>query len=635
MDPVVTQHRSVTKRSLLPALLALALLVPGWDVVRPPLPASAAESVSNAVLGARIEEDISAGDVHAYEVPLLAGTSLKVKLSASDDAPVSAEPLPEVVVKDPLSTEIGRRAADDGDLRITAAAAGSYRFEVRAGTWTGEYELRIEGDVPEAAPQDSRNTITVNGAPVVVHVDASATSLVEIEVRRRAGSPPAIDEVRNALGETLTRYFRKSSSDKVRLEAIPVGVPGGLDLTISAQGGGSGTYEVRTRLRSISDRPAGGDEHDSRRIAMLLSPGTDPVAYAALHGLTFIEVKGDYALFETPAGREDHEEEDADEAEHTQGVVLASPDVLATLPEGSQSNAPAVGSDYGRVPADVTSQAALAQIHAATAQLTATGAGVVVAVLDGGVDATHEFLAGHVLPGRDFVDGDFDASESKNGLDDDLDGLVDEGWGHGTFVASLVLAAAPDAQILPVRVLDSDGRGRSSDIAAGIRWAADNGARVMNLSFGTLGGNVLIAEAVRYAQGLGVSVVASTGNEARTTVVDFPAALHGVVAVTALDATGARAPFANGGTATTIAAPGVDLVGAYPGGLYARWSGTSFAAAFVSGGIALVVERAPTASPAAVSAFLVKKARPFRPALPRASRRFMGAGALDLARLVR
>jgi subtilisin family serine protease len=634
VDLLVTQYCTVTKRSLLPALLALALLAPGWDAVRAPAPAAAAESVRNAVLGARIEDNIDAGDVDAFEVPLVAGTSLRVKLSTSDDAPASAAPLPEVVAKDPQGVEIGRRfAGGDGELRVTVASAGTYRFEVRAGPYAGEYELRIEGGAPVSLPQDSRTPVVVAGTPVVVHVDVAANSLVEIEVRRRDGSPPQIDEVTNALGQPLAKFIRRSEADRVRLEAIPVGVPGGLGVTVSAQGGGSGTYEVRTRCRFVSDRPSGGDDHDARRIVMLLAPGTDPAAYALANGLTLIEVEGDYAVFETPAGREDHEEEDADAAENTPGVILAAPDVLATLPEGSQSNAPIVGSDYGR--ADVQAQAALVQIHAATAQQTATGAGVVVAVLDGGVDATHELLVGRVRQGRDFVDDDLDASESANGLDDDGDGLVDEGWGHGTFVSSLVLAAAPGAEILPVRVLDSDGRGRSSDIAAGIRWAADNGARVMNLSFGTLGGNALIAEAVRYAQGLGVNVVASTGNEARTTVVDFPAALQGVIAVTALDATGARAAFANAGTATTLAAPGVDLVGAFPGGLYARWSGTSFAAAVVSGGIALVLETTPDVPPARVAAFLVRRARPFRPVPPRASRRFMGAGVLDLARLVR
>lgn len=629
MAPLVTQHHSVNQRNRLSALLALVLLVPGWDVVRPPLAAAAAESVANAVLGARIEDDIAAGDVHVFNVPLLAGTSLEVKLGAEGDHAQSS--LPEVVAKDPLGAVIGREFADDGELRLTVAASGTYRFEVVAGTWSGEYELRIEGDLPEPGEEDSRASVVVNGAPVVVHVAAAANALVEIEVRRRSGAAPRIDDVRNALGEPLARFVRRSSSSKLRLEAIPVGVPGGLDVTLSAAGGGSGTYELRAKLRHVSDRPSGGDDHDSRTIVILFAPGTDPAAYALANGLTLLEVEGNQATFRTPAGREDREEEDADDAENDPEVLLAAPDVLAGLPEGSQSNAPAVGSDYGKF----VSQTALAQLHATAAQQSATGAGVVVAVLDGGVDATHPFLLGHVRQGRDFVDGDLDASETQNGLDDDLDGLVDEGFGHGTFVSSLVLAAAPSAEILPVRVLDSDGNGRSSDIAAGIRWAADNGARVMNLSFGTLGGNVLIAEAVRYAQGRGVNVVASTGNGARTTVVDFPAALHGVIAVTALDATGARAPFANGGTATTIAAPGVDLVGAFPGGLYARWSGTSFAAAFVSGGVALVLERTPDVAPARVSAFLVRNSRPFRPVVPRASRRFMGAGVLDLAKLVR
>jgi len=209
------------------------------------------------------------------------------------------------------------------------------------------------------------------------------------------------------------------------------------------------------------------------------------------------------------------------------------------------------------------------------------------------------------------------------------------GYGHGTFVSSLILDAAPGATILPVRVLGTDGRGLSSDIAFGIEWAADQGADVMNLSFGTLGGNPTIAAAVRYALARGVTVVASTGNDGNGTVIDFPAALSGVVAVTALGTTGLRAPFANAGTATSIAAPGVDLVGAFPGGRYAKWSGTSFAAALASGGAALVLERTPAASPARVLNTLVRRARPLRPTVPRTDRRLLGAGVLDLLRLVR
>jgi subtilisin family serine protease len=338
-------------------------------------------------------------------------------------------------------------------------------------------------------------------------------------------------------------------------------------------------------------------------------------------------------VFETPSEREGFEDDDAALAAATPGVLDAEADLIADLAEGSQANLPIVASDLGR--ADVDSQQALVQTRALAAHKFATGVGVTVAVLDGGVDATHPYLTGHVLAGFDFVDDDADPSEAKNGIDDDLDGVIDEGYGHGTFVASLVLAAAPDAKILPVRVLDTDGRGRVSDIAAGITWAVDHGANVLNLSFGTLGGSRIVSAAVRYALGRGVTVVAATGNDGTGTVIDFPAALQGVIAVTSVDATGARPAFANAGSATALAAPGTDLVGAFPDGRYARWSGTSFSAALVSGGAALVLDHRPHAPPSLVASLLERRTRPFRAAVARANRRTIGAGVLDFLRLGR
>jgi subtilisin family serine protease len=633
----MTPHRFVMRTSSLSAFLLLALLVSGGLSVRSAPPAAAAESVHDTVLGARIEGTIAAGDVDAYRVQLLAGTSLRLRLSVSSgggpgDGPGDGGPggsgggaLPQLVALDPAGAELGRVLAGQGALTPAAATAGTYRFEVQAGAYAGGYELRIEGQAAQVAPEKSSSTVTVtSGVGTSVHVDAPAASSVEIEVRRRTGAAPHVDAVTDGLGRALTAFVRDARRDRVRLEAVPVAVAGGLDVTVSGAGGGAGTYEVRARVVSQSDRPAsGGDGHEARRIVVQLAQGADPAAIALAYGWTLVDVEGDLAVFETPVSREGHEEDDAGVAEGHDGVVVASPDVIATLPEGSQANAPAVGSDLGR--SSVDQQLAMTQIHAAAAHAIATGTGVTVAVLDGGVEAGHEFLKGRVLPGYDFVDHDADPSEVPGS----------QGYGHGTFVSSLILDAAPGATILPVRVLGIDGHGLSSDIAFGIEWAADHGADVMNLSFGTLGGNPTIAAAIRYALARGVTVVASTGNDGSGTVIDFPAALPGVVAVTALGTTGLRAPFANAGTATSIAAPGIDIVGAFPGGLYARWSGTSFAAALVSGGAALVLERTPAASPARVLAAIERRARPFRPTVPKADRRVLGAGVLDLLRLVR
>jgi subtilisin family serine protease len=219
----------------------------------------------------------------------------------------------------------------------------------------------------------------------------------------------------------------------------------------------------------------------------------------------------------------------------------------------------------------------------------------VVAVIDTGVDRDHPFLAGRVLEGIDFVDGDTDPREERNGVDDDGDGDVDEGYGHGTFVAGLILAVAPDARILPIRVLNSDARGEAAHVAEAVVFAADAGAHVINLSLGTLDEARIVRDAIHTARERGVLVVVAAGNEADQ--IQFPARYGNTLAVTAVDATGVAADFTNLGSQADLAAPGVDLIGPMPtdaGAFWARWSGTSFAAPLVSGAAALVRAADPT-----------------------------------------
>ena len=113
-------------------------------------------------------------------------------------------------------------------------------------------------------------------------------------------------------------------------------------------------------------------------------------------------------------------------------------------------------------------QYALRLLGVSAAHDVSTGSGVIVAVLDTGIDPHHEVLAGMILPdGYNFVDDNYDVSDVANGLDDDNDGDIDEMVGHGTVVAGVVAAVAPDAALLPVKVLDSDGSGTTFQAAQG------------------------------------------------------------------------------------------------------------------------------------------------------------------------
>ncbi len=292
-------------------------------------------------------------------------------------------------------------------------------------------------------------------------------------------------------------------------------------------------------------------------------------------------------------------------------VVGSDLDYFGQAPEGGPSDVPILGSD---LLSSIRTQPALAALGLAAAHARSTGGGVLVAVVDSGVDLSHPYLAGRILPGGfDFVGGDPDPTDVRNGRDDDGDGLVDEQYGHGTFVASLVLAVAPDAMLLPVRVLDGDGIGTASSVAAGILWAVSAGARVINVSVDIPQSPEVVKEAIDAAKRAGVVVVAAAGNHALNVVI-WPARYSEVLAVSASDGVGVLAPFSNRGSDVDLVAPGVLLVGAMPLDLglagTARWSGTSFAAPLVAGAAALVLSLEPGFTPSEVIGRLRETALP-------------------------
>jgi len=233
------------------------------------------------------------------------------------------------------------------------------------------------------------------------------------------------------------------------------------------------------------------------------------------------------------------------------------------------------------------------------------GTGVTIAVIDTGVNATHEDLAGQVLQGADFVTGTEDDAYAGDSNFANVDF-----HGHGTHVAGIAAAAdntvgglggAPGASILPVRILDSGGSGSTDNLVSGILWAADNGADVINMSLG--GGGCASTEqaAVEYAEGQGVVVVAAAGNSNSSTPI-YPAGFGGsVMAVGATTKSNGKASFSNWGAPyVDIGAPGVSILSTdkdRPGepvnGAYKLLSGTSMSTPFVAAAVALVLERCP------------------------------------------
>ncbi|MFM9110357.1 MAG: S8 family peptidase [Prochlorococcaceae cyanobacterium] len=257
-----------------------------------------------------------------------------------------------------------------------------------------------------------------------------------------------------------------------------------------------------------------------------------------------------------------------------------------------------------------------------------TGAGVTVAVVDTGVDLSHPDLAGTLWSNPGELAG--------NGIDDDLNGFIDDirGWdfvqndntptdghGHGTHVAGTIAAenngvgqtgVAYGARIMPVRVLDSTGSGSFTAIAEGIRYAARNGAGVINLSLGGSSGTADLLAAIREATALGAVVVMAAGNSGAASP-GYPAAyaVETGLAVGAVDASGALASFSNRAGATKldyITAPGVTVFSTTRGGTYGTMSGTSMASPHVAGVVALLKSFRPTLTPGEIEALLIATA---------------------------
>ncbi len=259
-------------------------------------------------------------------------------------------------------------------------------------------------------------------------------------------------------------------------------------------------------------------------------------------------------------------------------------------------NDPLWGQQYG-----------LTHIQAPQAWDVSTGsASVIVAVVDSGVDLTHPDLAGKLTQGYDFVEGDT---------------VPNDRCGHGTHVAGIIGANTNNAlgvagvnwqvQLMPVKVLGGYCSGSVADVAAGIVWATQHGAKIINLSLGSYSASSLLENATFYAYQHGVAVFAAAGNYGTNAIV-YPAVYPWVMAVGATDSLDQRASFSDTGPELDLMAPGVDILSTTPRDdfyyhdvlgtafEYGQLSGTSMATAFASGAAALLASSPLFNSPDAI-----------------------------------
>jgi subtilisin family serine protease len=349
-----------------------------------------------------------------------------------------------------------------------------------------------------------------------------------------------------------------------------------------------------------------------RQVVVKLRAGDSLPGVLSTHGLTLTRRLGPRPLFLLRTSATDDLAARIAALNADARVAFAEPNLRVRDPEARKRSVWAIGNQ-----ADYLAQWAPEQLGLAAAHAVSDGSGVTVAVIDTGVDFAHPALSGRLRHGFDYVDNDTDPSERGT--------AADAAFGHGTHVAGLVALAAPGAAILPLRVLDPQGRGNIWSVAEALLHAADpdgnpatpDHAQVINLSLGTTTPTKLLDKVVelvtcsdddddeddddygdpgfngdreRCNLNYGSVVTAAAGNGGNAWELQYPAAegAEGALSVAASTQASRIAGFSNRGSWVMIAAPGEGLTSTVPGGGYAVWSGTSMAAPLAAGVAALL-----------------------------------------------
>ncbi|MGM0876437.1 MAG: S8 family serine peptidase [Bacillota bacterium] len=226
-----------------------------------------------------------------------------------------------------------------------------------------------------------------------------------------------------------------------------------------------------------------------------------------------------------------------------------------------------------------------------------TGKNVKIAIIDTGIDGAHPDL--NVAGGKNFIEN------NSNYKDDN---------GHGTHVAGIIaslnnefgtLGVAPNSSIYALKFLDSNGEGSTTDLANAIDWAIEHNIDILNMSFGFTGSDPIISELLNKAYMNNMLIVGAAGNEGLNSVA-FPASNRNVIAVGAINKQKQLAAFSNTGPQLEVTAPGVGVISTYINNQYKYMDGTSMATPYVSGYLALLMEKYPTKTNAEIRSLLTK-----------------------------
>lgn len=340
---------------------------------------------------------------------------------------------------------------------------------------------------------------------------------------------------------------------------------------------------------ALADNPGDAIEH---QFVVRLSPGQAIEDVTASYNALVIGSYPSGQLYLLQSSGELNDADQAVEFELDDRIEHSEQNLQNAVAEGHTQSFFVRTAQAAYSPQPVVGMLALSRVHTLS-----TGVGITIAVLDTGV-SPHPLLASHLrADGFNFIDENTDTADIGTGAM----------AGHGTFVSGIVHLVATDADILPVKVLDSTGFGTSFTIAAGILYAVEHGANVINLSLSTPEDSGAVASAVAHARAAGVILVGATQNT-RNDDLMYPAANTGVIAVAATDMQDHLAQFSGYGRYISLCAPGTNVVGPLPGNDYGMSSGTSAASALVAGCVAVVRSRFPSMTSAQIEQRLMSSA---------------------------
>ncbi|MCB9161415.1 MAG: S8 family serine peptidase [Caldilineaceae bacterium] len=539
---------------------------------------------------------------------------------AADEGDVTIE---GVVTAVPGTADgLGRYTVDDGAQTYAVDADGNTEFD--AGLPVADATVRVDGqlrgdgsilatrirvqDESTSTPEPSETpepTETPTATPGDGSDDHGGETYVDpcLDVNRDRWNGVVVSRPD---GDGLGTWIIQLDSE-TQLTVV-VGAQTTLDYGVPAA---NQWVEVRGRLRDAqsctvdADRLRPDEFRGGEIVVRLASTDVVSQTVAAEYGMQATSTllrSGSIYLFtvvdDDGLGEDDHEQQIIDQMVADARIEWAEFNYVNSVPVGEGYKTWGWG---GVDPLGYQTQSAVRQVNLDAAHSAYNGAGVTVAVLDTGLDLQHPALLGKLLPGRDMVDDDDVPQDEGFGI----------AWGHGTHVGGIVAVAAPDAAILPVRVLDSNGRGNMFTLAYAIEWAVAQGADVINLSVGAESDSRVLRDTIAEAVAQGVVVVAAAGN-LNSAAVQYPAGYPDVLSVTAVDGANVKASFASYGAGwVDIAAPGVGITSTIvgpQGSGYASWSGTSMSAPFVAGAAALVRQAEPTAAPAQIASRLTAAA---------------------------